>query len=248
MPHDNFEYLVSDFRISKRDEPRIGRPLNAQPLQQVKTWLAQANLDPGARLPPERSLAQQLGISRTELRKAMAILENEGTVERSVGRGTFLAQPSAAVQTPAALLDLTARTGPHDAMMARIALEPELSHLAALHATPRQVGRAQALAAEIRGAKTWQTYETLDHRLHDLIAEAAGNPLLYELHRIVNAVRKVVVWRQLAPGIEGPPPDYHSFDEHDAIVAAIAERDQAAARKSMRIHLRATLAAMTSDD
>jgi DNA-binding FadR family transcriptional regulator len=67
------------------------------------------------------------------------------------------------------------------------------------------------------------------------------------LHKIMNAVRQVVVWRQLSPGFDGPPPDYHSFAEHEAIVAAIARRDRAAAKMAMRAHLTSTLQAMTSE-
>jgi DNA-binding FadR family transcriptional regulator len=145
------------------------------------------------------------------------------------------------------LAELTERTGPHEAMVARIALEPELAHMAALHASPLQISQAQALVANIRVSQTWDEYEQRDHALHDLIAKSAGNVLLYELHKIMNAVRLVVVWRQLSPGFDGPPPDYHSFAEHEAIVAAIAKRDRTASKVAMRTHLHSTLKAMTSD-
>jgi DNA-binding GntR family transcriptional regulator len=63
----------------------------------------------------------------------------------------------------------------------------------------------------------------------------------------MNAVRQVVVWRQLSLSVEGPPPDYHSFDEHDAIVSAIAKRDRSAVKLAMRAHLKSTLNAMTAE-
>lgn len=216
-------------------------------MEATRVWLTQNHPEAGSRLPPERTLAQTLTLSRPELRKALAVLETEGRITRHVGRGTFVTNPPDFIHTPASLAVLTQRTGPHDAMMARIAIEPELTQLAALHATPIQIIRAQALTVEIRGATTWEEYERSDHALHDLIAESTGNVLLHELHKIMNAVRQVVVWRQLTSSFDGPPPDYHSFDEHDAIVAAIAKRDRAVARTAMRTHLQSTLHAMTAE-
>lgn len=199
-------------------------------------------------MPPERALAEALDINRAQLRKALAILEIEGRIERHVGRGTFLKEPPPLALAPGSLRTLAERIAPHDAMMARITIEPELARLAATHATPRQIRAAQSLCADIRAAGDWDQYEVLDFALHDLIAESSGNPLLHELHKVMNAVRQVVVWPKLVSGVDRPPPDYHSFDEHDAIVAAIAGRDGPAAKGAMRAHLRTTLQAMTDDD
>lgn len=224
----------------------IGQPNTDVTLSQLRLWLEQSEI--GSRLPPERKLAQSLDVSRPELRKALAILELEGRIKRQVGRGTFINQVEVAPPLTQGISGLTERAGPHDVMMARLSFEPELAHLAALHASRLQISQARDLAVEIRGAKDWETYETLDHALHDLIAQSTGNVLLHELHKVMNAVRKVVVWRKLSQGKDGPAPDYHSFDEHDAIIDAIARRDRAAARTAMRAHLTATLNAMTAED
>jgi DNA-binding FadR family transcriptional regulator len=246
--HNNFEFLESRNEIVPRDSGLNGQPTGPVSLQKVRAWLDRNHAAPGSRLLPERTLAEALNLSRPELRKALAVLENEGRIVRRVGRGTFVTAPPDVMLTPASLAALTERTGPYDAMTARLSFEPELAHLAALHATPLQITKALELADEIRAATTWESYEKLDHDLHDLIAESSGNVLLHELHKIMNAVRQVVVWRKLSSGHVGPEPDYHSFDEHDAIVAAIAQRDRAGARAAMRRHLQSTLNVMTHDD
>ena len=239
--HDDFKYVASENQIVSEGDRQVGQPFLVDTLRE---WLSRHA--PGSRLPSERVLAGTFRVTRPALRKALAVLEMEGRLLRQVGRGTFVSSPP---DTPyAGLTALTARTGPHDAMTARLALEPELAKLAALHASPAQISQLQSLARDIRLVETWDDYEALDYALHDLIAESAGNVLLHELHKIMNAVRQVVVWRQLSPGVAGPLPDYHSFDEHDAIVAAIAARDRAAASAAMRAHLTATLTAMTSDE
>lgn len=217
-------------------------------LRHLRHWLAANHAVEGSRLPPERALAETLAISRPELRKALTILEAEGRISRHVGRGTFVSTPPDTALESIAISALADRTSPHEAMIARLALEPQLAHMAALHASPLQIARAERLAAEIRQTRTWDEYEDLDIALHDAIAEAAGNNLLHELHKILNTVRRAVVWRQLSPGADGPLPNYHSFDEHDTIVSAIARRDRQGAKAAMRLHLQSTLTHMTAGD
>lgn len=208
-----------------------------------------ANLSEGQRIPPERQLADTLSVSRSDLRKALLVLESEGRLDRHVGRGTFVRDPSKAGLADAAkLAALAQKTGPHEAMTARLALEPELARLAALHASPRQIAEMRRLADEMRDASDWETYEELDSRFHDLIAEATGNPLLLEVSRIVNGVRREVVWSRLYLPEGRPTPDYHSFDEHDEIVSALERRDRAGSRDAMRKHITSTLGTMMADD
>lgn len=212
-------------------------------------WLADAGIAPGDRIPPERELSEQLGVSRGELRKVLMALEAEGVVDRQVGRGTYLvdAQRSDALIQPV-VRRLSDITSPHSAMMARISLEPELAGYAAIHAAPRHLTEARKLADGMRAAKTWGEYEALDARLHELIATASGNPLLAELHRIVNGVRVSVLWSRLELPEHGPPPEYHSFKEHDDIIAALEKRDRDAARAAMRTHLKSVRATLLKDD
>ncbi|MBT5294680.1 MAG: GntR family transcriptional regulator, partial [Octadecabacter sp.] len=67
---------------------KIGQPKSSTSLEIVRHWLTQSNQKTGSRLPPERILADTLSLSRPELRKALAVLENEGRINRHVGRGT----------------------------------------------------------------------------------------------------------------------------------------------------------------
>lgn len=143
--------------------------------------------------------------------------------------------------------DLAESTGPHEAMMARLALEPEMARLAAIHSSPKQLRELRRLTTAMRNAPSWMAYEELDSQFHNVLAEASGNSLLVALHRILNGVRFVVVWRRLSTPSVAPAPDYHSFDEHDAIVRALEDRDGAAAYKAMKAHLNSTLSTMSSD-
>lgn len=196
-----------------------------------------AAAEPDGRLPPERRVAAELGLTRTEVRKAYALLEAEGRIVRQVGRGTFL-QPEGRERDD--LQDVKLRTGPREAMQARLLIEPELAALAAVNANVQQISQLRALTAETRTVATWAEYERLDARFHRLLAEAAGNTLLVAVHEVVNEVRRAVIWTWLDTRPAGPPPDYSSFDEHEAILHAVAHRDRAGAADAMRRHLRTT--------
>ncbi|NKB53336.1 MAG: FCD domain-containing protein [Rhizobiaceae bacterium] len=222
--------------------------MSAKVLARVRTWIASSGLPAGARLPPERDLCTNLGVSRTELRKAFLVLESNGNLTREVGRGTFLTrkpEQRKSDNSERTISDLAERTGPLEAMMARLALEPELARMAALHASPRQLRRIRELASKMRNSVSWHTYEELDSEFHDIIAQASGNSLLHELHKILNGVRIVVVWRRLDTPEAAPDPDYHSFDEHDAVVEALEKRSGSEASKAMQKHLQSTLSTMT---
>lgn len=204
-------------------------------LTQLRAWLTQQSLPPSTRLPPERELSELLGVSRGELRKALAILEEHGELWRHVGKGTFIGMRPVAEMS--SIATIAAQTSPSEVMRARLAIEPELAREAALHATADDIAEMKLCGASARRAETWRQYENWDNRLHRAIAEAAHNALLLAVFDTVNAVRRTVVWGRLRDQAPHPPADHHSFAEHEAIVEAIEERDRAAAAFRMRFHL-----------
>lgn len=204
-------------------------------LVQVRAYLAHADLPEGHRLPPERRLCGVLGISRGELRKALAVLEDEGQLWRRVGKGTFVGGPPLAEARD--LAQITGSTNPSEVMEARLLLEPEIAREAALHASADDVARMRACLVSSRESETWRQYESWDNQLHRNIAEASGNAALVYLFDTLNAIRRAVAWGRLRPRASRPPADHHSFAEHAAIVAAIEDRDRVAAAACMRAHL-----------
>ena len=123
-------------------------------------------------------------------------------------------------------------------MRTRLLLEPEVARLAALNATPgADRGDAASACKKSREAGSWRQYEGWDNRLHRVIAEATQNNLLLALLDTLNAVRRAVAWGRPRANPVKPDPDHHSFAEHEAIVAAIMERDMARAAAGMRRHL-----------
>lgn len=205
-------------------------------LSRLRDFLVTAQLAEGGRLPPERDLAESLDVGRSALRKALSTLQAEGVVWRHVGKGTFTGERP--IDTVADINAMVQRTNPLEVMGARIAFEPEVARCAALNATPSQIAELRSCMLKAQQAPTWRLYEQWDNRLHRLIGESSQNSLLLGLLDTLNAVRRAVTWGRLRDTPVRPPPDHHSFAEHERIVEAIANRDGAAAADAMRRHLR----------
>jgi DNA-binding FadR family transcriptional regulator len=213
----------------------ISTASDATTLGRLRIYLARSGMLTDGRLPPERRLTETLGVSRSELRKALAVLEAEGQLWRHVGKGTFVG--SRPLDTQADIAAITRRTNPAEVMKTRLLLEPEVARLAALNATPEQIAEMRACLRKSREAASWRQYESWDNRLHRVIAEATQNNLLLALLDTLNAVRRAVAWGRLRANPLKPDPDHHSFAEHEAIVEAIVDRDMARAASGMRRHL-----------
>ena len=204
-------------------------------LTQLRAWLAQRKLPANGRLPPERELCDILGVSRGELRKALAILEKNGELWRHVGKGTFVGVRP--VEELSSITAIVERSNPVEVMKARLLIEPMLAREAAVNATGSDLEEMTRCLQAQREAATWRQYEFADNRLHRIIAEAAGNTVLTALFDQLNAIRRAVVWGRLRVKSDHPPHNHHSFSQHTEIVSAIVERDQEGAFETMRDHL-----------
>ena len=156
-------------------------------LTQLRAYLAQRDLSANSRLPPERELCDILGVSRGELRKALAVMEGNGELWRHVGKGTFMgARPTKEYSDVAAIAALT---NPREVMQARLLIEPQIAREAALNATAGDIAELKQCMLASRQAQTWRQYENSDNRLHRAVAEAAHNTVLLAPSRISLSLR-----------------------------------------------------------
>src|SRR5262245_36151018 len=132
-------------------KPVESRRLYQQIADQIRELIDQGGFEAGTRLPPERDLAQQLGVSRPSLREALIALDVEGRVEVRSGSGVFVS----AAQPDRAAAPKTAAMGesPSQLMDARSLIEGEVVILACARVTDELLARLRALlsgmAAEI---------------------------------------------------------------------------------------------------
>jgi GntR family transcriptional repressor for pyruvate dehydrogenase complex len=213
-----------------------GLPDNASVARtRIRQMIRQGELTSDGKLPTERELCAQLGISRRSVRRALDALEAEGLVWRQQGRGTF------AGQAPDPNGHLAAKIAPDadplSVMEARLALEPELAALAARRATAEDVARMRALADRASHAQDADAAELWDGSLHRMIARIAGNPILITAFTIINEVRQQLRWQQERQQARSPELVAEYDRQHIRIIDAIDARDEGGARTAMRAHL-----------
>ncbi len=202
--------------------------------QRLRHLIDNAGYRHNDRIPPERDLCLRLGTTRNQLRKSLSELEAQGRIWRHVGRGTFVgARPVLNLQDVTYLRD---QIRPEQVMSVRLAMEPELSRLAAQHASKSDCEQMKLCAERCRNAEDWRAYEAWDNHLHHAIARATRNQLYLYFFETLNSVRRSIVWGQPRETL-GPAPDYSSFQQHDEIVAAITAGQGEVAATGMRRHL-----------
>jgi DNA-binding FadR family transcriptional regulator len=210
------------------------RRLYRQIADQISVLISDGEYTPGARLPPERDLARQLGVSRPSVREALIALEVEGLLDVRVGSGIYVTQPDKRRRNEAQLGD----TGPFEVIRARRLIEGECAALAAKDASPAQ-RRAirEAHANMIKESKRHHNPLAADRLFHVTIAEASGNSALVLVVQTLWDQRMGPLYRGLERKLEYPKMAAETVREHHAIVSAIVRRDSRAARSAMQRHM-----------
>lgn len=215
------------------------RRLYRQIADQIAALIRRGEFKPGSRLPPERDLAKQLGVSRPSVREALIALEVEGFVEVRIGSGVYVTSAdSRRAGARSGKAALPPDSGPFELIEARRLVESECAAQAAKHASAAQVRRMKAALASMRtdGKRNVVPLEG-DQRFHECVADASGNSALAMLVRTLWAQRTGPLFLRLEHHFDTPALWSAAIAEHQAILAAIESRDPGAARAAMRRHL-----------
>ncbi len=187
---------------------------------------------PGARLPPERDLAQEFDVSRATVREAMIALEIRGIAEARRGSGIYVVDaPPKDTNTPE--LDI----GPFEVTEARRLFEGEAAALAAAIITEEEIEKLSGLLQELAANTDNETGEKADRNFHITIAEATGNSAIARVVEILWDMRyESPMCREMFDRARnaGVQPRH---DDHLTIFNALKSRDPKAARRAMHSHL-----------
>jgi DNA-binding FadR family transcriptional regulator len=210
------------------------RRLYRQIAEQVRALILGGEYPVGQRLPPERDLAAQLGVSRPSVREALIALEVEGLVEVRPGAGIFVV----ARESPASARGVDSAFGPFEIIRARQVLEGELAALAAQNMDAAAIaGLHEAVALMEEDVARSEVPLRGDRLFHLRIAEAADNgPLLRAVTELFDE-RNNPLFEQLGQHFENASSWRQAMDEHRAVIAAIAAHQPGAARRAMQAHL-----------
>ena len=211
------------------------RRLYRQIADQIARLIERGEYRPGDRLPPERDLARQLGVSRPSVREALIALEVEGYVEVRIGSGVYVVERAA---RPAAVEALAEDSGPFELIKARWLIEAECAALAAKHATRAQLRAIEEALDQMEAERVRGTMPLdADYAFHLRIAEASGNSALVLVVKTLWSQRTGPLFLRLEHHYDTPALWTVAIREHREIVAAIARHDAGAARAAMRRHM-----------
>ena len=219
-------------------KPVESRRLYQQIADQIRELIERGGFEAGTRLPPERDLAQQLGVSRPSLREALIALDVEGRVEVRSGSGVYV---SDAKSSPMPLRTPAMGESPSQLMEARSVVEGEVVVLACARVTPEPIARLRELLKDMEAAIDRRRARVdLDRQFHLTLAEMSGNAILSRLVGELFDERHSPISAKISSRFESTRTWKAALKEHDAILKAVEARDPIAAQAAMRAHLKAS--------
>jgi DNA-binding FadR family transcriptional regulator len=193
---------------------------------------------PGGRLPTERHLADELGVTRTQIRQALAVLEAEGRISREVGRGTFLRSAGGtAAATGGGWEGDGQEFSPADVMAVRRLVEPQVLPLVVALATQRDFDEFARCLDGGAAAGSAEEFELWDFALHHAIVAASRNPLLVSMYRVVERARQGEIWGNLKRRNDSRERRALYQADHVELVQALRAREPEHAVAIMAAHL-----------
>jgi GntR family transcriptional regulator, transcriptional repressor for pyruvate dehydrogenase complex len=210
--------------------------LYQQIVEQIERRFVSGELKVGDKLPSERELAEQFGVSRIAVREAVKALREKGLVEIRPGRGTFITNGTEGVirHSLGLLMQFEAVGASPNLVEVREIMEPEIAALAATRITPEQVvAMTQAVGTMNVALDNVDVFVEADLGFHLVLAQATQNPIIPILmNSIIDLLREqrkriALVQGGLSRG------QYH----HKRILDAVMRHDPKEARSAMQQHL-----------
>jgi GntR family transcriptional regulator, transcriptional repressor for pyruvate dehydrogenase complex len=224
---------ISEFRRPERTIEGSGE----QVISFVRDLIEQGRVGPGDRLPAERDLAAQIGVSRPTVRAGLHALAAMGVVQSRHGSGTFIPDgPPSLVGGPLSFLAALHGFRPEEMSEARRIMEVGVAGLAAERATPEQIAMlADEVASLFASLDDAQVFLVHDVNFHRSVAAASGNAIM---RAVVEMVSTLYYDRRRETARRASAADLRDAAEaHRRIYQAIRARDADGARREMNEHL-----------
>lgn len=202
----------------------------------------------GERIPPERKLSDELGVSRTVVREAMVYLELIGVAEIRKGSGVYIVNKEPR-HLPRELPDVT----PYEVTESRRVIESQLAAIAAEKASDKVIEELEECVLLMESAKRFSRPELrksasvdADMQFHVLIAQCCDNPLLIKFHaELMQKHMGGEMWERLNIMADEPAERGAWTNDHRKILEAIKARDPKAAFQAMENHLNNVISEIT---
>lgn len=215
-------------------------------VRHVAVLIEKGRLRPGDRLPAERELALELGVSRPTIRAGLQTLAAMGVTESKQGAGTFITDgPPRLGAGPLSFLAALHGFTRDEVFQARQILEVGAAGLAAERGLAERLApMAEEVAGMFATLEDPQAYLLHDVRFHQAVAAASANPVIQALVEMVSSL----VYEQRRSSVERAHDLKESAEMHRQIYQAIRDRDPQRARTEMSRHLEMTRQAQAAEE
>jgi GntR family transcriptional repressor for pyruvate dehydrogenase complex len=204
-------------------------------VNEIQGVILSGDLAPGVKLPPERELTEELGVSRTVIREAVQILVAKGLLETKPGVGTIVRQVTRdQLVEPLSFLLQAHAVSPPDLHQVRQILEVAIAGLAASQAAQADITRMEQILNGMEAVRDDPVaFAAKDADFHHKLAETTHNALLVfllgSLRDLTHEIRlRVARYPGLAEEV---------LPSHWRIVERVAAKDPEGAREAMQEHL-----------
>jgi GntR family transcriptional repressor for pyruvate dehydrogenase complex len=211
-------------------------------VERIKARIMTSGLKPGDRLPPERTLALEMGVSRNTIREALGALAQMSLVDIRRGSGAFIRDlaPSSLLDSMAFMIEISPVATLLDLLTLRRIVEAEAASLACVRITDAELSELESCLDEMSttpdpSLEHIEKEAELDLRFHQIINDAARNPALSALGAALNST----TFRLRVSGGQFHASAYTSDarSDHSAIYGAIRDRDPARASAAAAAHV-----------
>jgi GntR family transcriptional regulator, transcriptional repressor for pyruvate dehydrogenase complex len=216
--------------------PGARRTVTQRAIEQIKQMLAAGELRPGQRLPTERDLAAQLGLSRSSMREAIRALTVLGVLQARHGSGIYVTELGAGdlLETFGLMAEVVRGERLLELLQVRRLLEPSATAMAAARITDLELAEVERHLLAMEATDDPDELLTADMAFHRSVVAAAGNPTLAA---IVEGLSSRTFRARLGRGRQEPGVFAQVRRDHARIHRALAARDPEAARAAASVHI-----------
>lgn len=208
-------------------------------VQHIKSEILHDNLKQGQKLPPERELAEQLGVSRNSVREALRTLDVIGVITSTQGAGNSVSVNfEKSMVESLSIMFLMRKTDYEQISELRKALEEQAMVLAVERITPEQIRQLEELIVLLAASEDEATNVILDKKLHYTIAQASGNPLIFSILQALSNVMDLFISDMRRKIISSEAGRHRLQNIHEEMVASLKRGDRLGAYEAMSSHFR----------
>ena len=212
-------------------------------VRQIEEAIYSGDVAPGQRLPSERELVVQLGVSRASVREALRDLQSSGLVRSKpgdpIGGAEVQSFSSGVLQRSLTSLVRLERLRLHELVMFRMVIEGSATYLAALNRSDEQLRRIQrahqAMRRLVGGDQAH--FGEADVELHQVIAEASGNQLLRVCNEVARGLVLGLIGEKLARSSDLASLQADTCRRHGQVLTMIRKQDAVRASQFAKVDL-----------